>query len=145
MIRAALVRTPIDSARLIAEVSDSGNGAATLFLGTVRSRNDGREVLSIEYSAYEPMAEKEMDTILHEAADQFGVEYLVAEHRLGELKIGETSVAIAAAHPHRAPALDALRYSIEQLKARAPIWKLEHYADGDRNWVSAGENKTASP
>ena len=141
MIRAGLVRSPIDPARLIAEVSDSGNGAATLFLGNVRSRNDGRDVLMIEYSAYEPMAEKEIDSILHEAADKFGVEHLVAEHRLGELKIGETSVAIAAAHPHRAPALDALRYSIEQLKLRAPIWKLEHYADGDRNWVSAGQNK----
>jgi Molybdopterin converting factor, large subunit len=143
MIRAALVRAPIDSARLIADVSDSANGAATLFLGTVRSRNDGRDVLMIEYSAYEPMAQKEIDAILHEAADQFGVDHLVAEHRLGELKIGETSVAIAAAHPHRSPALDALRYSIEQLKKRAPIWKLEHYADGERNWVSAGENNPA--
>ena len=141
MIRAALVRSPIDAGRLIAEVSDAANGAATLFLGTVRSRNDGRDVLMIEYSAYEPMAEKEIDTILHEAADQFGVDHIVAEHRLGELKIGETSVAIAAAHPHRAPALDALRYSIEQLKLRAPIWKLEHYADGERNWVSAAESK----
>jgi molybdopterin synthase catalytic subunit len=138
MIRAALVRSPIDAGRLIAEVSDSRNGAATLFLGTVRSHNDGRDVLMIEYSAYEAMAEKEIDAILHEAADQFGVDHLVAEHRLGELHIGETSVAIAAAHPHRAPALDALRYSIEQLKMRAPIWKLEHYADGARNWVSAG-------
>ncbi|HUQ48769.1 MAG TPA: molybdenum cofactor biosynthesis protein MoaE [Gemmatimonadaceae bacterium] len=143
MIRSALVRTGIDSARLIAEVSAAENGAAVLFLGTVRSRNDGRDVLMIEYSAYEPMAEKEIDAILHEAADQFGVHCLVAEHRLGELRIGETSVAIAAAHPHRAPALDALRYSIEQLKLRAPIWKLEHYADGDRNWVSAAEGKRA--
>lgn len=141
MIRSALVRTSIDSARLIAEVSDAGNGAAVLFLGTVRSRNEGRDVLMIEYSAYEPMAEKEIAAILHEAAEQFGVQSIVAEHRLGELKIGETSVAIAAAHPHRAPALDALRYSIEQLKLRAPIWKLEHYTDGDRNWVSAAERK----
>ena len=141
MIRAGLTRSSIDAGRLIAEVSDAKNGAAALFLGTVRSLNEGREVLMIEYSAYEPMAEKEIDTILHEAADQFGVEFIVAEHRLGELRIGETSVAIAAAHPHRAPALDALRYSIEQLKLRAPIWKLEHYADGERNWVSAAESK----
>jgi molybdopterin synthase catalytic subunit len=143
MIRAALTKSEIDTARLIAEVSSEGNGAAALFLGTVRSRNDGRDVLMIEYSAYEPMAEKEIDTILHEAANQFGVDDLVAEHRLGQLKIGEISVAIAAAHPHRSPALDALRYSIEQLKLRAPIWKLEHYADGERNWVSAAETKPA--
>jgi len=141
MIRAALVRSPIDAARLIAEVSDAGNGATSVFIGTVRSRNEGRDVIAIEYSAYEPMAEKEIDDILHEAANQFGVTHLVAEHRLGELKIGEASVAIAAAHPHRAPALDALRYTIEQLKKRAPIWKLEHYADGARDWVSAAESR----
>lgn len=143
MIRSALVRAAIDVNRLIAEVSDAGNGAAALFLGNVRSRNDGRDVLMIEYSAYDAMAEKEIDTILHEAASQFGVGHIVAEHRLGELKIGETSVAIAVGHPHRAPALDALRYSIEQLKQRVPIWKLEHYADGERAWVSAAESKPA--
>jgi molybdopterin synthase catalytic subunit len=143
MIRAALVRTAIDIERLISEVSDPTNGAAALFLGNVRSRNDGRDVLMIEYSAYEPMAEKEIDAILHEAARQFGVEHIVAEHRLGELKIGETSVAIAVGHPHRAPALDALRFVIEQLKQRVPIWKLEHYADGERAWVSAAEGKPA--
>ena len=140
MIRSALVRSTIDTARLIKEVADDTNGATSMFIGTVRSSNDGRDVLMIEYSAYEPMAEKEIDIILHEAADQFGVANLVAEHRLGEIMIGEASVAIAAAHPHRAPALDALRYSIEQLKLRAPIWKLEHYKDGDRHWVSAAGN-----
>ncbi len=139
MIRAALVRSSIDPPRLLAEVSDAANGATSLFVGTVRSTNDGREVTMIEYSAYEPMAEKEILAILHEAADQFGVTNIVAEHRVGWLKIGEASVVIAVAHPHRAPALDALRYAIEELKKRAPIWKLEHYVDGERNWVRAAE------
>jgi len=143
MIRVALVRRPIDVSRLIGEVSDPRNGATSVFLGTVRSLNDERDVLMIEYSAYEAMAEKEILSILREAADQFGVEHLVAEHRLGEVQIGEASVAIVASHPHRGPALDALRYSIEQLKHRVPIWKLEHYADGTRNWVSAAAGQPA--
>jgi molybdopterin synthase catalytic subunit len=92
----------------------------------------------IEYSAYEEMASKEMESILSEAAGKFGVEYIAVEHRLGELAIGEASVAIATAHSRRAPAIDSMRYVIEQLKQRVPIWKLEHYADGSREWVNAG-------
>lgn len=141
MIRVALVRSVIDPARLLDEVSDDANGATSLFVGTVRSTNHGRDVTAIEYSAYEQMAEKEILAILNEAADRFGVANIVAEHRLGELKIGEASVVIAVAHANRAPALDALRYAIEELKKRAPIWKLEHYVDGDRTWVNAGDGQ----
>lgn len=143
MIRAALTQCEINTPRLIAEVSESGNGATSVFIGTVRSRNDGRDVQSIEYSAYEPMAEKEILSILHEASERYGVNNIVAEHRLGEIQIGEASVVIVAADPHRAPALDALRYVIEQLKKRVPIWKLEHYTDGERSWVSAAETQRA--
>jgi molybdopterin synthase catalytic subunit len=92
----------------------------------------------IEYSAYEEMATKEMESIVAEAAERFGVNCIAVEHRLGELAIGDASVAIATAHSRRAPAIDAMRYVIEQLKQRVPIWKLEHYADGSRNWVNAG-------
>ncbi|MEP6508677.1 MAG: molybdenum cofactor biosynthesis protein MoaE [Gemmatimonadales bacterium] len=138
-----MTKSEIDSTRIIAEVSESGNGATTVFIGTVRSVNDGREVQSIEYSAYEPMAEKEILSILREASVNYGVKNIVAEHRLGEIKIGEASVVIVASDPHRAPALDALRYVIEQLKKRVPIWKLEHYADGERSWVSAAEGQPA--
>ena len=138
MIRSSLVRTPIDVASLIREVADDANGATSVFVGTVRSSNDGKGVLMIEYSAYEEMAAKEMDQILGEAVEKFGVRQIAVEHRLGELAIGEASIAIATAHPRRAPAIDAMRYAIEQLKQRVPIWKLEHYADGSRNWVNAG-------
>jgi len=141
MIRSAIVSETIDIVALLAEVGDAANGATSLFVGTVRSRNNHRDVLMIEYSAYEPMAEKEIGDILREAAERFGVANIVAEHRVGELEIGEASVAIAAAHPHRGPVLDALRYSIEQLKQRVPIWKMEHYADGTRNWVSASQGE----
>jgi len=135
-MRVALVDRPIDVSALISEVNDESCGAATVFLGCVRNLNAGKPVTGIEYSAYRSMAEREMAAIADEAAERFGVSRLVVEHRLGTLGLGDVSVAIVAAHPHRAPALDAMRFAIEQLKRRVPIWKLELYVDGAREWVS---------
>jgi molybdopterin synthase catalytic subunit len=135
-MRVALVDAPIDVSALLAEVSDDSCGAATVFLGCVRNVNEGRPVTGIEYSAYRSMAEREMTAIAREAGDRFGVARLIVEHRLGMLGLGDVSVAIVAAHPHRAPALDAVRFAIEQLKRRVPIWKLELYVDGTREWVA---------
>lgn len=137
-MRTAIVDRPIDHASIIAEVANRANGATLLFLGTVRELNDGRAVSGMEYSAYRGMAERELADIAREAAEQFGSDDIVVEHRLGTLELGEASVAIAVAHPHRGAAYDASRYVIEQLKARVPIWKLEHYVDGTREWVNAG-------
>jgi molybdopterin synthase catalytic subunit len=81
------------------------------------------------------MAEAELARIIAEARERFGVSALVVEHRLGTLALGDVSVGIAAAHPHRAEALDSVRYVIEEIKKRVPIWKLEHYADKTRSWV----------
>jgi molybdopterin synthase catalytic subunit len=134
-MRAEIVHRPIDPAALIAEVSGPSCGAVALFLGTVRELNDGREVTGIDYTAYESMAARELGAIAAEAAREFGTERVVVEHRLGTLELGEVSVAIAVAHPHRAPALDGLRMVIEELKRRVPIWKREHYLDGTRDWV----------
>ena len=136
-MRASLVDHPIDVAALIAEVSDDSCGASAVFLGRVRNVNEGRAVSGIEYSAYRSMAEREMASIAREAHAQFGVTRLVIEHRLGTLELGDVSVAVVAAHAHRAPALDATRFVIEQLKLRVPIWKLEHYVDGSREWVAS--------
>lgn len=138
MMRTALVDRRIDVASLIEEVGDDSCGAITVFLGCVRDVNDHRAVTGIEYSAYRAMAEREMAAIAGEAEDRFGVSRLIVEHRLGSLGLRDVSVAIVAAHPHRAPALDASRYVIEELKRRVPIWKLEHYVDGTREWVGAG-------
>ena len=135
MSRSALVEREIHPAALIAEVSSNDSGAVSLFLGTVRDTNDGRPVEGIEYSAYRGMAEGEMARIVAEAGERFGVGSLVVEHRLGTLGLGDVSVGIAAAHAHRAQSLDAVRYVIEEIKKRVPIWKLEHYADGTRSWV----------
>ena len=136
-MRTTLVDVRIDVAALIAEVGDRSCGAVTVFLGCVREMNEGRAVTGIEYSAYRAMAERELAAIAAEASAKYGVSRLVIEHRLGLLELGDVSVAIVAAHPHRAPALDANRYVIEELKRRVPIWKLEHYVDGTRNWVAS--------
>ena len=134
-MRSAIVDHVIDPAALTAEVAGDGNGATILFLGTVRDSNDGRGVTGIEYTAYRSMAERELAAIVGEASAEFGTTDVVVEHRVGTLTVGEVSVAIAVAHPHRAAAYDASRYVIEQIKRRVPIWKREHYADGTREWV----------
>ena len=135
MIRSAIVTRVIDTAALLAEVSDPACGALSLFAGTVRDVNDGRAVTGIQYSAYKEMAEKELQRIVAEASERFGAEAIAVEHRVGELALGDVSVAIAVAHPRRAQAMDCTRYVIEEIKKRLPVWKLEHYADGTREWV----------
>jgi molybdopterin synthase catalytic subunit len=135
MSRASIVTAEIDAGSLINEVSSPQFGAISVFVGTVREVNEGRAVSAIEYSAYKSMATAELERILDEAEARFGVSAVVVEHRIGLLGLGDTSVAIAAAHPHRTPALDCTRYVIEEIKKRVPIWKKEHYSDGTREWV----------
>jgi molybdopterin synthase catalytic subunit len=138
MIRAAIVTAPIDIESVTREVASRSAGATALFLGTVREHNKGRAVSGIEYSAYDEMAVKEMTAILAEATDRFSLESAVVIHRTGELAVGDTSIAVAVTHAHRRNAIDAMRYIVEETKNRAPIWKLEHYLDGTREWVNAG-------
>ena len=133
--RVGLVSSAIDVSALLEEVASDSCGATSVFLGTVRDVNDGRQVSGMEYSAYDAMAEREMRRIMDEAAARFGTERMVVEHRLGYLGLGEVSIAIVVAHPHRGAALDATRYAIEELKRRVPIWKREHYVDGTREWI----------
>ena len=143
-MRTALVNRAIDSAALLAEVANVANGAAVLFVGTVRDVNEGRPVSGIEYSAYASMAELELERIARETALRFETDDIVVEHRLGELALGDASVVIAVAHQRRAAAFDAARHVIEQIKIRVPIWKLEHYRDGTREWVDPTVNPTAA-
>ncbi len=126
---------PLDPAALLAEVASTDAGASTLFVGTVRSVNEGKGVTGIDYSAYGPMAESEMAAIAAEAADRFGAIRVVVEHRVGALALGEASIIIAVSHARRAPAMDAQRYLIEEIKKRVPVWKREHYVNGTREWV----------
>src|SRR5258708_10537536 len=113
-MRASVVTRALDTDALLREVADGRRGATALFVGTVRSINEGREVSAIEYSAYESMAEREMSAALTEAEALNGGVVLVAEHRIWRLELGAASIAIAAAHEHPGPALDGLLYSICQ-------------------------------
>jgi molybdopterin synthase catalytic subunit len=131
----AIVTEPIDTSAVLRDVESPARGASILFVGTVRETNDGRQVSGMEYTAYTAMAEREMQSILDEAANKFPGSFTVIVHRIGELAIGDASVAIATSHPHRSEAYAANRYAIEQLKTRVPIWKREHYIDGTREWV----------
>ncbi|HET6703222.1 MAG TPA: molybdenum cofactor biosynthesis protein MoaE [Gemmatimonadaceae bacterium] len=141
-MRTAIVRNPLQPSAALAEVANVANGAAILFVGTVREVNDGRPVTGIEYSAYEGMAARELAAIAGEAAARSGTTDIVVEHRVGRLELGEASVVIAVAHPHRAEAYDASRYIIEQIKRRVPIWKREEYVDGTREWVDPTASRT---
>ena len=132
---ARLVHAPIDPAAVLRAVANPAHGAILLFLGVVRDVNDGRGVIGIEYSAYERMAERELGAIVSDAESRFEATSVAVEHRLGELALEETSVAIAVAHAHRDVAYDASRWVIEELKRRVPIWKREQYVDGTREWV----------
>jgi molybdopterin synthase catalytic subunit len=143
-----LTRSPIQLEGLIAEVSGPDRGGVASFLGTVRDHHDGRAVRSLEYSAYEPMADETCREILLEAAARWPVRVTLC-HRLGDLAIGDVAVAVVAAGGHRDEAFAACRYVIEELKRRVPIWKKETYLDGEVQWVGVGSSEarrgTAAP
>jgi molybdopterin synthase catalytic subunit len=141
--RVAVVTEPIDTAAVLRDVESPAHGASILFVGTVRETNDGRSVSGMDYTAYTAMAEREMRSIVDEAAGKFPGSFTVIVHRIGELAIGDASVAIATSHAHRDEAYAANRYAIEQLKARVPIWKREHYVNGTREWVDPSGKKDA--
>ena len=141
---AQLVRESIDPAALLAIVAHPGAGALTTFFGAVRDQNVGRPVTGIDYDAYEPMAASELAAIAAEASERWSGARIALAHRIGTLMVGELSVGIAVAHAHRAPAFEACRFAIEEIKRRVPIWKREHYVDGSREWVDAGSGGATS-
>jgi molybdopterin synthase catalytic subunit len=135
MVYAAVGPDVIDPAAVLARVGDDRDGASILFLGVVRDHADGRPVEGMRYDAYVEMAEGVLADIAREASEKAGTDRLAVVHRVGELSIGEVSVAIAVSSPHRAEAYDASRYVIEEIKKRVPVWKKEHYTDGAAEWV----------
>lgn len=131
----AVAREPIDVGALTAGVRTDRCGAVVTFIGVVRERSDdNREVSGLSYEAHAEMAIDEMEQIALEARRRFGECRIAIAHRVGELSIGEVSVAIAVACAHRAQAFDACEYAIDELKSRAPIWKNERYRDGHTEW-----------
>ncbi len=138
-----IVEHPIDAASLLAQVAAPSDGAVLLFVGVVRERNEGREVGHLDYQAYPTMAEAVLREIVTEARDRWETGEIAAVHRIGRLEIGEASVAIAVAAPHRAEAYEASLYIIEELKKRVPVWKREGYLDGDSEWLMGTVPQTA--
>jgi molybdopterin synthase catalytic subunit len=132
--RAALTDGPIDAAAVAAAVSAPSRGAVLLFLGTVRGCRGERPVVGLTYSAYRPMAEERLARIVEELEAGGDDLRLAIVHRLGDVPVGEASVAIAAASPHRAAAYEASRRALERLKREVPVWKRERYGDGGAEW-----------
>ncbi len=135
VVHAEIVEREIDLAALLAMVQHRGIGAVSLFVGIVRDVNEERQVSGMEYDAYVPMAAAQLSAIASEACAKEPDLVVAVEHRIGTLKVGEASVAIACAHPHRREAISAAGEIIEALKKRVPVWKLEHYIDGSRQWI----------
>ena len=111
------------------------DGASLLFTGVVRNHNQGRTVDGVRYDAYEEMAARVLSQIVEEAVQLVGTDRIVAVHRVGELTVGEVSVAIAVSSPHRAEAFEASRFIIEEIKKRLPVWKKERYEGDVEEWV----------
>ena len=133
---AELVRTRLD----VAALADAGIrpdcGAVNLFLGTTRDHHGGRGVLTLEYEAYERMALAALDRLERAATARFGLSRCHVVHRLGEVPVGEASVAVVTSAHHRAAAFDAARWVMDELKRSVPIWKKERFAGGDAEWAT---------
>lgn len=125
---------PIDPRALVESVTRRSDGAYVLFEGVVRDHHEGKAVESIFYDAYRPMAEKEIEAIVREVQTQFPDVALAVVHRLGHLVVGDASIAIVAASPHRAESFAACRLVIDRIKETVPIWKKERGPDGEE-WV----------
>jgi molybdopterin synthase catalytic subunit len=134
----ALTTDPIDITSVARRVVPPECGATVTLDGYVRRFTKGRETLYLEYEAYEPMAIKEMEKLVAAAHEQFEISNIGIVHRLGKLEIGETSVVISVAAPHRKAAFAACEWLIRELKRTVPIWKKEVYADGEE-WIE-GQN-----
>lgn len=130
----ALTRAPIETAAIARQLLRGEDGAVVNFEGVVRNNTKGRLTRFLDYECYEPMAVKVMAEIGHEIARTHAIGHIAIVHRLGRMEIGETSVAVIVTAPHRKPAFEAALEGINRLKRQVPIWKKEHFADGEV-WV----------
>ena len=128
---------PLSLDAMLAAVSHAGAGGIVLFLGVVRDNNEGRDVVHLEYEAYDSAAEASLRTIAGEAERRWPGARVAVSHRTGKVEIGEASVIVAASAPHRAEAFEAARYVIDTLKAETPIWKKELF-EGGEVWIGEG-------
>jgi len=127
---------PIEPEALRAELADPACGGFVAFEGWVRNSNDGRSVRGLTYEAFEALTEREGERIVAEALRRYGAARAACVHRVGELAIGELAVWVGVSAPHRDAAFRACRSIIDEIKHRLPIWKNEHYLNGDSAWVN---------
>jgi molybdopterin synthase catalytic subunit/molybdopterin converting factor small subunit len=132
-----LTKDPIDLAAVVAEVEDERAGATAAFVGTVRAQSRGRQVVRLEYEAYEGMAENVMAALAEQLKERYDLCAIAITHRVGVCEIGEASVAIAVSAPHRQDALAACKDAIDTLKETVPLWKKEVY-EGGEEWIGRG-------
>jgi molybdopterin synthase catalytic subunit len=132
-----LTQGPVNLTAVVVEVVDEQAGAIATFLGTVRAQSRGREVIALEYEAYEEMAQEVMAEIAEEVKARYKLCKVAIAHRTGRVEVGETSVAIAVSAPHRQDALAACKDVIDTLKERVPLWKKELY-EGGEEWIGRG-------
>jgi molybdopterin synthase catalytic subunit len=143
-MRFRFTQTAIDAAKARLELLDSGAGGYVSFEGWVRDHNEGQEVMRLEYEAFQELAVKEGEQIIAEALRRFPVKHALCIHRVGTLALGEGAVWVGVSSVHRGEAFDACRFIIDEVKHRVPIWKKEHYRNGDSGWVNC-ERCAAAP
>src|SRR4051794_2675283 len=132
----SFTREKINESEWRKQLQDPAAGGYASFEGWVRNHNEGLPVRHLEYEAFEPLAIKEGERIVAEAIKRFGIEHAACVHRIGDLAIGEMAVWVGVSARHRAEAFHACRYIIDEVKHRVPIWKKEHYENGDSGWVN---------
>ena len=123
-------------------VKQDSNGAVVTFLGSTRDSTAERKVLYLEYEAYRPMADNQLARIAREIREKWGISDVAIAHRLGRLKIGDLSLVVAIASPHRKEAFEASAYAIDRIKQIVPIWKKEFF-EGGEVWVGSQEDECA--
>jgi molybdopterin synthase catalytic subunit len=140
IVRAELVAAPLDVARLVSEVTAPSCGGIATFLGVVREEDEGRKVTALTYDAYDALAQKQLKSVAEEALARWPDARIAVQHRSGRLVVGEASVAIAVACPHREEAFAACRFVIDRVKEAVPIWKREESVAGAR-WLEGHDYK----
>ena len=139
-----ITRNPLNPEQITSQVRQNGNGAVVTFLGTTRDNFEGKRVLQLDYEAYEDMAIKKMKEIRQEVCAEFGIADIAIVHRIGPVDIGQISLVVAVASPHRQEAFFACHRVVDRVKEIVPIWKKEVFEDGSR-WVACEGHEFTSP
>jgi molybdopterin synthase catalytic subunit len=142
-MRFRFTHEPIDTAAARRELLDPGAGGYATFEGWVRDFNEGQQVTRLEYEAFEELALAEGNRIIAEALGRFPIKHALCIHRIGALGLSDLAVWVAVSSAHRGEAFDACRFIIDEVKHRVPIWKKEHYRNGDSGWVNCERCATA--